>query len=200
LIWDDGLVASAFTYSRKNTATIPASVSLFDYFQEQVQKLFLDLPGDEARRKRELLLYITEFWGAYVGWPIQKQSLKFFWLEECIEGENPFVAGTYSKILERVARAAMEGAEIRYESVVSQICRKGDGREKPGIGVKGGQVEEFDQVVVTTPLGWLKRNKSAFVPGLTKEVEKAIDSIGYGCLDKVSFLSPNGEISVLEVY
>lgn len=48
-----------------------------------------------------------------------------------------------------------------------------------------GEKLDFDEVVMTTPLGWLKKNKSAFEPPLPKRVAKAIDSISYGCLEKV---------------
>lgn len=187
LIWDDGLIASAFEYSRKNTATIDPNESLLDFFRKQVAKLFTDLPSVEAEKKRETLLHIAEFWGAYVGSPVSRQSLKYFWLEECIEGENPFVAETYHKILAHVAKAALEGADIRFESKVNAItCRGEGGGDRPSISVQGSETEEFDEVVVTAPLGWLKRNKDAFKPGLAPEVEKAIDSLGYGSLDKAS--------------
>lgn len=46
--------------------------------------------------------------------------------------------------------------------------------------------EHFDEVVVTVPLGWLKKNKTAFLPPLPQRFCNAIDNIGYGCLEKVS--------------
>lgn len=186
LIWEDGLIASAFNYSRTHTSSIPATESLLDYFREQVKLLFTDLDEGVAETKRETLLHITEFWGAYVGSPVSRQSLKYYWLEECIEGENPFVAGTYEKILKHVARPALEKAEIRLETKVATITSRGEGgRERPGFTLDNGEVVDFDEVVVTSPLGWLKRNKNAFVPGLTSDMEKAVDSLGYGSLDKV---------------
>jgi hypothetical protein len=53
------------------------------------------------------------------------------------------------------------------------------------VQVRGGQEFEFDEVVVTAPLGWLKRNKLAFQPPLPGKLSEAIDSISYGCLEKV---------------
>jgi hypothetical protein len=44
---------------------------------------------------------------------------------------------------------------------------------------------EFDEVVVTSPLGWLKRHMEAFEPELPARLSKAINSIAYGCLEKV---------------
>ena len=111
LLWDDGLISAAFKYSNENCKSIPASRSLYDFFEEKAQELFTDLPDEEAKRKRLGLLQACEMWGAYVGSPVQRQSLKFFWLEECIEGENPFVAGTYEKILNAVAKTAREKAD-----------------------------------------------------------------------------------------
>lgn len=202
LIWDEpsGLIPSAFTHSRTHGATIPPQTSLLDFFREKVAVMFTDLEAERAREKRETLLQVVEFWGAYVGSPVGEQSLKYFWMEECIEGENPFVAGTYEGILESVARAAVAKAAIRFLSPVDRIVgRKGGEVEKPRIGVVGVETEEeFDEVVCTAPLGWLKRNKHVFTTELTPEVEKAIDSLGYGTLDKVRMKLSNDDCSLLK--
>ena len=49
-----------------------------------------------------------------------------------------------------------------------------------------GQVLEFNELVVTTPLGWLKQNLQAFNPPLPDRLNKAIKNLGYGCLEKVN--------------
>jgi hypothetical protein len=193
LLWDDGLIAAAFKYSNEHSKAIPASRSLYDFFEEKAQELFTDLPDEEAQRKRLGLLQACEMWGAYVGSPVQRQSLKFFWLEECIEGENPFVAGTYEKILEAVAKTAREKAEIKLETKVVKVLSREkdvDGRAKPIIETTDGGRLVFDEVVCTMPLGWLKRNLNAFEPPLEPRLTKAIASIGYGTLDKVYITFP----------
>ena len=91
-------------------------------------------------------------WGAYVGSPVERQSLKFFFLEECIEGENPFVAGTYEKILEAVAKPAREKATIRLETKVVKVVAD-EGRSKPELEIADGTRLAFDEVVCTMPLG-----------------------------------------------
>ena len=48
-----------------------------------------------------------------------------------------------------------------------------------------GEALQFDEIVVTAPLGWLKQNQEAFTPSLPPRFSSAIDSIGYGCLEKV---------------
>ncbi|KAK0310733.1 hypothetical protein LTR01_003888 [Friedmanniomyces endolithicus] len=89
LLWDDGLIASAFRYSNEHHAAIGPERSLHDFFVEKAERLFLDQPEDVARRKRETLLQVASMWGAYIGSSVTRQSLKFFWMEECIQGENP---------------------------------------------------------------------------------------------------------------
>ena len=78
LVW--GIIADAFKHSNEDSAHIPPEKSLMDYFKEMVKEK--GVSGDEQK----ILLQMAQMWGAFVGDPIEKQSLKFFWLEECIEG------------------------------------------------------------------------------------------------------------------
>lgn len=112
VVWS--IIEQAMKYSNDHLAEIPVERSLYDFFQEQVEKIFPSMIEDdkETQNKRIAVLQHAEMWGAFVGSPIQTQSLKFFWMEECIDGENLFVAGTYKKILERIARPALKGANI----------------------------------------------------------------------------------------
>ncbi|KAI0143867.1 flavin-containing amine oxidoreductase [Hypoxylon sp. NC0597] len=55
---------------------------------------------------------------------------------------------------------------------------------------KGGENLEFDEVVFTAPLGWLKQHTDAFEPPLPSRLTKAIKSIGYGCLEKAYISFP----------
>lgn len=126
---------------------------------------------------------MAEMWGSFIGSPITSQSLKFFWLEECIDGENLFCAGTYRKILQSIAKPAQEGADIRLSTTVTQINAQDDVDRVILVTDKGDF--EFDEVVVTSPLGWLQQHPEVFVPALPPRLTKAINSIGYGCLEKV---------------
>jgi len=187
LVWT--VIEQAMKHSNEHSATISPNKSLMDFFEEKAEQLFpSDFSEDkEALRKRRLFLNMAEMWGAFVGSPIQQQSLKFFWLEECIDGENLFVAETYSKILARIAKSALQGAEIRFEKKVKRTIARGT-EDKPRVTVEltEGEPLVFDEVVLTTPLGWLKKNKEAFQPELPGRLVQAIDAIGYGHLDKVS--------------
>ena len=78
LTW--GIIADAFKHSNNHSATIPPDQSLMDFFKQKVDEKALE-PED-----KKTILQMASMWGAFVGDPIERQSLKFFWLEECIDG------------------------------------------------------------------------------------------------------------------
>ncbi|KAL6815503.1 FAD/NAD(P)-binding domain-containing protein [Trichoderma sp. SZMC 28013] len=187
LVWD--IIQDAFIHSNKSSADIDASISLLDFFKEKVVEKIPE-SEDNFQKKRETVLQMSEMWGTFVGSAVGRQSLKFFWLEECIEGENLFCAGTYEKILQEVARPALSHASIQFESVADKISYRTDQDDQVRVQLKGGRTLAFDEVVVTCPLGWLKRNLTAFDPPLPSMLTKAIGSIGYGSLEKVYISFP----------
>ena len=77
------IVVEAFKYSAKYSSTIDPKYSLYDFFEEKVKDLY---PKHDQNRQRNLILQMAELWGAFVGSSVKTQSLKFFWLEECIDG------------------------------------------------------------------------------------------------------------------
>lgn len=176
-------IGDAFKYSNECSPSIDSKTSLYDFITQKARE---SLPNDE--RKRRILLQMAEMWGAFVGSPIQRQSLKFFWLEQTIEGENPFVAETYYKILHRIAEPALARADVRFKSVVAGIISEND---RVVLDLESGDRLNCDEVVVTAPLGWLKRNRSVFSPPLPPRLSESIDNIGYGKLDKVYITFPS---------
>jgi phytoene dehydrogenase-like protein len=138
----------------------------------------------EVRRRTELVLAMAGVWGDYVGAETARQSLRFLWLEECLDGENPFCAGTFSRVLDAVSRPAREGAEIKLGcKVVKMVSDEGGG--KVTARTEKGEEFSFDELVVTAPLGWLKRNLDSFEPRMPARFEEAVSALGYGSLDKV---------------
>ncbi|KAH7385913.1 hypothetical protein BKA66DRAFT_415470 [Pyrenochaeta sp. MPI-SDFR-AT-0127] len=186
-VW--AIIEKAMKLANEESATIPAEKSLFNFFEEQVVKMFpSDIEGvgdDAANWRQQTILQMAEMWGAFVGSPIQRQSLKFFWLEECIDGENLFVADTYQKVLAKIAEPALKTV-IKFSHKVRKIISN-DGVDGPSVTVdiEGEGSQDFDEVVMTAPLGWLKRNMDAFAPELPTRLKEGIGSIGYGHLDKV---------------
>ena len=202
-IW--ATIADAFKYSDEHSAEIDPQISLFQYIQSRI--------GDETetneraatrlKLNRTDLLREAEMWGPFIGDPVQRQSLKFFWLEECIEGETVFVASTYRDILAEVGRLAFdehgENLELRLETEVvhfelSDETQRRDGGDKAKVTITtaAGEKQSFDDVVLTAPLGWLKRNKDvAFTPALPPRLCQAIANISYGRLEKLYVTFPS---------
>ncbi|KAE8386620.1 hypothetical protein BDV23DRAFT_162939 [Aspergillus alliaceus] len=181
-------IEEAFEYSNTHKATIPPERSLFDFYEEKVEKT------DFTVEEKKLCIELCRLWGAYVGDPIERQSLKFFCLEECMDGNNYFVASTYKVILDYISRAALQHADIRFNQPIVKIdsvAPQGPNtRHNTTLTTATGETHTFDEVVVSCPLGWLKRNKSAFTPELPPRLTQAIDSISYGRLEKVYVTFP----------
>lgn len=77
------ILKQAFKHSAENTSTIEPNESLLDFFSMKVKETF---PNDDESSQRKVLLQMISTWGAFVGREVATQSLKFFWLEECIDG------------------------------------------------------------------------------------------------------------------
>ncbi|TDZ33502.1 putative polyamine oxidase 4 [Colletotrichum spinosum] len=187
IMWD--IIQDAFQHSNQNSATIDPDESLWDFFEQKVAEKIPETEED-YETKRSTVLQVAESWGAFIGTPVQTQSLKFFWLEECIDGANLFCAGTYEKILETIAEPVRHNADIMYDARVTKVELKTADRPKPVVHTDTGHILVFDEVVMTAPLGWLKKNLQAFEPQLPERIERGIKSIGYGHLEKVYISFP----------
>ncbi|KAJ5774040.1 hypothetical protein N7457_008936 [Penicillium paradoxum] len=181
-------IAEAFEYSNRHGDNIPAERSLFDFFSERIQQ------KDFSDEEKHLCLDACKFWGAYVGEQVDKQSLRFFRLEECVDGSNFVLASTYKPILEQVAKTATSKANIRLNEPVTNIkapARDIQSQTKHQVTVTTANGSYgFDEVVVTCPLGWLKQNTSSFSPALPPRLQQAINNISYGRLEKVYVTFP----------
>lgn len=78
-------IEGAFAFSEKNSAKIPANKSLYDYFKDKLAET------DFTQPEKEAALELSKLWGSYIGSPIDRQSLKFFFLEECLEGGKSYL-------------------------------------------------------------------------------------------------------------
>ena len=97
------------------------------------------------------------------------------------------VTSTFKGILDSIANDALSGASVLFEQSVVDIksTSKSSGVKSIEISTSRGITYSFDGVVVTTPLGWLKRNQAAFSPSLDDRILQALDSISVGHLEKV---------------
>lgn len=101
-----------------------------------------------------------------------------------------FIETNFKAILAAIAKLPLEKARIRLNTKVGNV--KTEERVSPGSKVslitESGETLPFDEVVVTSPLGWLKRNKHIFEPPLPLRLEAGIDGISVGHLEKVKLL------------
>ncbi|KIW13881.1 hypothetical protein PV08_06662 [Exophiala spinifera] len=194
-VWE--MVVTAFKYSDENSATIDPQTSLFDYFSEQIDTCD---PKVDAKRKADLLAE-AQMWGPFVGDSVKTQSLKFFFLEECIEGENVFVASTYRGILAEMAKVTKHpNVDLHLSTEATNVdytatdTAESSSKVTVTVTTSNGEEEKasFDEVVVTCPLGWLKRNhETAFTPRLPPRLSEAIRHINYGRLEKLYVTFPS---------
>lgn len=82
LLWK--IIEEAFNYSaeahKDHEHSIPADESLYDFIEKRCKEELKD------EKEQDILLQMSEMWGAYVGEPVWKQSLRFAWMEECCGG------------------------------------------------------------------------------------------------------------------
>ncbi|MDX2078517.1 MAG: FAD-dependent oxidoreductase [bacterium] len=95
-------------------------------------------------------------------------------------GDDVLFPRGYGELFAKLA----EGLDIRLNHIVSEIKYTADG------ATLITQNERFtaDKVIVTVPLGVLKRNKIAFSPPLPENKQTAINRLAMGALNKVYLL------------
>jgi monoamine oxidase len=179
LRWD--IIEEAIKYSKENIHTIDKNNSLGQWFEQRVAHM------DISNYDKNVLIGMAEMWGCYIGDPIYRQSLKYTWLEDCCSGEESIVCSTFAAILAEIARVPLKSANVIVKQKVVRISTID---KSVNIGVESGEDFTFDGVVLTTPLGWLKRNEGAFEPHLPSPLREAISSISVGHLEKVYITFP----------
>ncbi|KAK9946838.1 hypothetical protein M0R45_012281 [Rubus argutus] len=97
-------------------------------------------------------------------------------------GDHCFIPGGN----ETFVRALAEGLPIFYERTVESIRYGTDGV----LVYANGQEFRGDMVLCTVPLGVLKKGSIEFVPELPQRKRDAIQSLGFGLLNKVAILFP----------
>lgn len=101
--------------------------------------------------------------------------------------------GTHKAILAEIARVPLEKAVIKLGVKIVEVLTAE--RETQGgqvvLKTEKGESFSFDEVLMTTPLGFLKRNKEMFKPSLPPRLLAGIDAISVGHLEKVSLSKPS---------
>ena len=199
VFWE--IVEDAFKYSNENCEGIASNLSLKDFFQERLESSLLD------EKVQNTILQLAEMWGGFIGDLFERQSLKWVWLEECLDGgrikihrtrfaltiasDDLFVSDTHQAIITRMTKAIDGYAQIHLSTAVQSIesshqKKKG---EKVLVKTTSGNFG-FDEVIVTIPLGALKMGKPQFIPKLPPELSCAITGASYSQLEKTFITFP----------
>jgi Flavin containing amine oxidoreductase len=220
-VW--GQIEAGMKHSNVHAGTtgISEKLSLLDWMRETLPKLIAERLELEHERRpqnypepgskdweplvQKLLnigLRTSGLWGAFVGSEVSTQSLRFLWLEECLDGENPFCAGTYTKVLEAVSSPLLSAVEsgkakLLFNREVQHVASSSNSAGRVEVTFVDKTADEkleklsFDEVVVTVPLGWWKQNLDRFSPAVPKRFSQAVESLGYGNLEKVYVTFPS---------
>ena len=75
-------------------------------------------------------------------------------------------------------------ARVQFDTVMVSVENRPGGPRPVCLRTSDGEEQFFDDIVVTTPLGWLKKHKES-IPQLSSRIASAVDSISFGKLEKV---------------
>ncbi|PGH20711.1 hypothetical protein AJ80_03471 [Polytolypa hystricis UAMH7299] len=102
------------------------------------------------------------------------------------EGEHAQVIGGYQQVPRGLWLFPTQ-LDVRPNKAVTSISYDPQGRpnQKAHIHCEDGETVIADKVIVTTPLGVLKKKSVAFVPPLPDWKTGAIDRLGFGTMNKV---------------
>ena len=81
-VWD--ILEMAIDKSRKETASLPDSAKMMDFFRQEVGRRRSQAEQPEAYES--LMVQIVEMWGAFMGSECETQGLKNLWLDAGLEG------------------------------------------------------------------------------------------------------------------
>lgn len=81
-VWE--ILESAIEHSTNRSDELDPSASLYSFFKNSCDQAVHN--GEMTSGEAELVLGMSQMWGAYVGDGVELQSLKYFYLEDCIEG------------------------------------------------------------------------------------------------------------------
>jgi len=120
--------------------------------------------------------------GIEFGADLNQMSLKYFDEDEAFSGSDLLVKPGYIRLIDGLA----QGLDIRFNQLVRGISWSSSGVR---VATDSG-VFDADRLVITLPLGVLKRGDIEFSPGLPTAKANAIAKLRMGVLDKTYFKFP----------
>ncbi|GMR32025.1 hypothetical protein PMAYCL1PPCAC_02220 [Pristionchus mayeri] len=164
-------------------------MTMKEAFEEDYEQFIVASPSRSSLRRsfdslaRFYLSYYEMEWAANCG----KMALANFshWDDESETCDQSFSLNSigYKKIIDDLANSIPEEL-IRLETTVNSINY--ENQDSVTINFNDGTTEKFGSVIVTSSLGFLKAHASSFFsPPLKEEKMRAIESIGFGDMQKL---------------
>lgn len=146
------------------------------------QALVLALDGEELAPDEERALGWMAAAYQELPWGVDAAELALREDEGGFKGADALFPGGYDQILEALA----ESGPVRHNEVVQRIEARDDGvRVETDRGAY-----EAGHVIVTLPLGVLKKGSVTFSPPLPARKQGAIDRLAMGALNKIALVFP----------
>ena len=152
------------------------SLSLEEVFEDFVEVNGLDANGRRSWRQVLNSRFEHEF-----GADISDLSIGSYEGGSDLRGGDVVLPDGYGQIVDVVA----DGLDIRLDDPVEAIDYSSDTVD---VTTRSGEAFEADRVVVTVPLGVLKRGLISFEPPLPDRTRGAIAALGMGVLNRTSLL------------
>ena len=99
--------------------------------------------------------------------------------------DDCFIPTNYQKIIARISAVPLAQARLQLDTEMISVGSETDGACPVCVTTADGKKQYFDDVVITTPLGWLKQHKES-IHQLNPRIASAVDSISFGRLEKVN--------------
>lgn len=169
---------------RQNIDEIGSDLDRDKPVQEVLTELIGALEERDGSGIAELVkfLAVSDISGDYAADP-SEYSTRYFQNDGAYSGPDLMVVSGYRKILDGLAR----GVEVKTGVVVQKIAYGGS---RVTVESSAGKFEA-DRILVTVPLGVLKRGAIEFSPGLPEQKKSAITNLGMGLLDKLYLKFPD---------
>lgn len=154
---------------------------LGDVTLKEAREAWIEEEGLTDQEKR-LASHAIDQWMVELtyGSPIDRQGLEWFWEESSLEGGDQFPTGGYGRYAESIAT----GLDIRLQRPVTKIQVMEEGVEV----TTAAELFTGTHVVVTVPVGVLRKGSITFDPPLPAARTEALQRLDMGNLEKVAMV------------
>lgn len=183
-LWDIWGKAASLSKQHFTTKSLSSAASLKDFLMREIESKTRANDSETAKR---IMIDLIESWGTYTGEAVADQSLRYYYLEACDQTDE-FVVDTYRQIIDSLLSEALAAGATLKLSTDMISCESHPGSQTSGrVLIKTKDCEQFyfDHVILTMPLGWLKKNAATCIRPLDPLLAESIHNTSFGRLEKI---------------